>query len=88
MLKQGRVLLVLLAFMATTVTGAQAQTITDIVASSGGEFDGNRYDFDILLNAVLTAGRSSTRATPRTARRPSRWAGRTPSTAWVTTRKR
>ncbi len=34
---------------------ASGQTITDIVASSGGEFDNNRYDFDILLNAVLTA---------------------------------
>jgi uncharacterized surface protein with fasciclin (FAS1) repeats len=31
-------------------------TITEIVAKSGGEFDKNRYDYDILLNAVLTAG--------------------------------
>ncbi len=32
------------------------QTITGIVAESGGEFDRNRYDYDILLNAVLVAG--------------------------------
>ncbi len=30
-------------------------TITEIVLASGGEFDGNRDDFDILLNAVLAA---------------------------------
>ncbi len=32
-----------------------SRTITDIVASSGGEFDRNRFDYDILLNAVLAA---------------------------------
>lgn len=31
-------------------------TITDIVANSGGEFDANRLDYDILLNAVIAAG--------------------------------
>jgi uncharacterized surface protein with fasciclin (FAS1) repeats len=31
------------------------QTITEIVAKSGGEFDRKRYDYDILLNAVITA---------------------------------
>lgn len=31
-------------------------TITDIVAASGGDFDHNFRDFDILLNAVLAAG--------------------------------
>lgn len=31
-------------------------TITAIVAKSGGEFDRNRFDYDILLTAVLTAG--------------------------------
>jgi uncharacterized surface protein with fasciclin (FAS1) repeats len=31
-------------------------TITDIVAQSGGDFDHNPKDFDILLNAVLAAG--------------------------------
>ena len=30
-------------------------TITEIVALSGGEFDRNKKDFDILLNAVLAA---------------------------------
>ncbi|MEL6214608.1 MAG: fasciclin domain-containing protein, partial [Pseudomonadota bacterium] len=34
---------------------AKAQTITDIVVASGGEFDRNLNDFDILLNAVLAA---------------------------------
>ena len=31
-------------------------TITSLVAESGGVFDKDRRDFDILLNAVLTAG--------------------------------
>ncbi len=31
------------------------KTITEIVAASGGTFDHNRYDYDILLNAVLAA---------------------------------
>ncbi len=31
------------------------RTITEIVAASGGEFDRNRFDYDILLNAVVTA---------------------------------
>ncbi len=35
---------------------SQAQTITEIVAGSGGQFDNNPFDYDILLNAVLTAG--------------------------------
>lgn len=35
--------------------GADLGTITSIVASSGGDFDANRLDFDILLNAVTTA---------------------------------
>jgi uncharacterized surface protein with fasciclin (FAS1) repeats len=40
------------------------RTITDIVAASGGEFDDNRRDYDILLNAVVTAGLAETLATP------------------------
>ncbi len=40
------------------------KNITEIVAASGGEFDRNRYDYDILLNAVLTAGLAETLATP------------------------
>lgn len=35
---------------------AQGQTITGIVSQSGGEFDRNFLDYDILLNAVVTAG--------------------------------
>ena len=31
-------------------------TITELVVASGGEFDDNKADFDILLNAVLAAG--------------------------------
>jgi uncharacterized surface protein with fasciclin (FAS1) repeats len=42
---------------ATSTTQASSRpTITEIVASSGGEFDNNKFDYDILLNAVLTAG--------------------------------
>lgn len=40
------------------------RTITDIVAASGGEFDRNPFDYDILLNAVVTAGLAETLATP------------------------
>jgi uncharacterized surface protein with fasciclin (FAS1) repeats len=39
-------------------------TITDIVARSGGDFDGNHADYDLLLNAVITAGLAETLATP------------------------
>jgi uncharacterized surface protein with fasciclin (FAS1) repeats len=35
---------------------SSAATITEIVAASGGEFDSNKNDYDILLNAVLAAG--------------------------------
>ena len=43
---------------------ANANTITDIVAASGGEFDKNRNDYDILLTAVITAGLAETLADP------------------------
>ena len=36
--------------------GNDAPSITDIVASSGKGFDGNKHDFDILLAAVKAAG--------------------------------
>lgn len=36
--------------------GASLPTITQIVASSGGVFDDNKADYDILLNAVVAAG--------------------------------
>ena len=41
-----------------------ALTITEIVATSGGEFDRNRHDYDILLNAVLAAGLDGALADP------------------------
>lgn len=40
---------------AASATGG-SNTITDIVAASGGTFDANRGDYDILLTAVLAAG--------------------------------
>ncbi|MFN0060387.1 MAG: fasciclin domain-containing protein [Planctomycetota bacterium] len=48
---------VAMAGFLSLATPARAQTITDIVAASGGEgmFDSNRFDYDILLNAVLAA---------------------------------
>ena len=33
----------------------EPMTITDIVLQSGGDFDADSRDFDILLNAVVTA---------------------------------
>ena len=41
--------------MTTTIDASGGLTITEIVALSGGEFDNNGRDNDILLNAVLTA---------------------------------
>jgi uncharacterized surface protein with fasciclin (FAS1) repeats len=49
-------LVALTAALVTTPASAGGNTITDIVAESGGEFDSNPFDYDILLNAVLTAG--------------------------------
>lgn len=51
---------VLCAVAALTVAGpflasANAATIAEIVSESGGEFDGNKFDYDILLNAVVAA---------------------------------
>ncbi len=43
---------------------ATSPTITDIVAASGGEFDADRNDYDILLNAVLVAGLDGALADP------------------------
>lgn len=39
---------------------SRAQTITALVAASGGEFDDDRSDFDILLNAVIAADLAET----------------------------
>lgn len=46
-----------LALLAGTAVPASAQlpTITDIVSASGGEFDRNPFDYDVLLNAVIAA---------------------------------
>ncbi len=49
---------------AVTPNTASAQTITDIVSASGGEFDNDRNDFDILLTAVVAADLAGTLATP------------------------
>lgn len=43
---------------------APALSITDIVVTSGGTFDKNKDDFDILLNAVLAAGLDGVLADP------------------------
>lgn len=48
----------------TAQDDAPTATITDIVSMSGGEFDRNRNDYDILLNAVVTAGLAETLAAP------------------------
>jgi uncharacterized surface protein with fasciclin (FAS1) repeats len=44
---------------------ANAQTITEIVAESGGEFDNNKFDYDILLTAVVTADLAGALANPK-----------------------
>lgn len=54
----------LLASAAFADTAQARGTITDIVASSGGEFDENKYDYDILLNAVVTADLADALADP------------------------
>jgi uncharacterized surface protein with fasciclin (FAS1) repeats len=41
-----------------------SKTITEVVAASGGQFTPNPFDYDILLNAVLTANLQDTLATP------------------------
>lgn len=43
---------------------AQNKSITDLVAQSGGEFDHNDRDFDVLLNAVTAAGLADALAAP------------------------
>jgi hypothetical protein len=57
-------LLLAIAPAASAGGGESRGTITDIVAASGGEFDRNRADYDILLNAVLTAGLEGALADP------------------------
>ena len=58
-------LALLLSLVAAAPAAADSKpTITDIVASSGGEFDRNRHDYDILLTAVVTAGLDGALANP------------------------
>ena len=49
---------------ASSIAKPGGNTITDIVIQSGGEFDSNRQDFDILLNAVVTADLADALADP------------------------
>jgi uncharacterized surface protein with fasciclin (FAS1) repeats len=59
------VLLSSTAFASTAVaSGSERPTITDIVVSSGGEFDRNSFDYDILLTAVLAADLGGALADP------------------------
>lgn len=68
----GAIAAVLAITMLTTVFSSTAgaggskptKNITEIVAASGGKFDHNRKDYDILLNAVLAAKLEGTLATP------------------------
>lgn len=55
--------LVVLAVLFSS-SAVRGQTITEIVAQSGGEFDRNFLDYDVLLNAVVTAGLADTLADP------------------------
>jgi len=57
-------LLLALAPAASAWSGGSRGTITDIVAASGGDFDRNGSDYDILLNAVLAAGLEGALANP------------------------
>ena len=42
------------------ISAASNTTLTGLVAASGGEFDNNRFDYDILLNAVVAADLADT----------------------------
>lgn len=44
--------------------GSTGETIVDIVAGSGSGFDRNKFDYDILLAAVLAAGLDGALADP------------------------
>ena len=47
-----------------TNASSDGGTITDIVLKSGGDFDDNKRDYDILLNAVVTAKLADALADP------------------------
>ncbi len=55
MLRKAGFLVLALSIFVLQGRPADGQTITDIVASSGGEFDRNFFDYDILLTAVIAA---------------------------------
>lgn len=48
----------------STASARGSDTLTDLVAASGGAFDQNLFDYDILLNAVLAAGLDTALADP------------------------
>lgn len=56
-------------FLSTTASAVpapppSAPTLTARVAASGGTFDNNPYDYDLLLNAVIAAGLDDELASP------------------------
>ncbi|MEO1248056.1 MAG: fasciclin domain-containing protein [Pseudomonadota bacterium] len=59
------VLLIAGVVLPLTSNAGHPRTITDIVAASGGVFDRDRNDFDILLNAVLAAELDGVLADPK-----------------------
>ena len=54
-LRLAPLVIALVSFALIPAASADNGTITEIVLESGGEFDSNRRDYDILLNAVVTA---------------------------------
>lgn len=54
-MKRSLTLILTMMLCLAGLSQAKGQTITEIVASSGGDFDKNFLDYDILLNAVLAA---------------------------------
>ena len=58
------VLIAALCWIAVPNASADGGTITDIVAKSGGKFDGKKWDYDILLNAVVAADLAGALADP------------------------
>ena len=58
----GAGIMLLTSAMQASADHHASSTITDIVAQSGGQFDRNSRDFDILLTAVVAAGLADTLA--------------------------
>lgn len=63
-LRLATVLLFAASFVSPQAASADNGTITDIVLKSGGDFDDNKRDYDILLNAVVTADLADALADP------------------------